>query len=501
MNALMARVGWRWAAACLTGIALTFVQSLDPVWAVAFVAPVPVLVALLSARSNWEALGLASLAAFVGQGAIAWYYFSGFEQFQVPPAILALLVASFTLPGVVPVAALLFAWRLAARELRHWLLPFVFPVIAAAVDLLFAAVSPNGTLGSWAYSQMQALPVIQTVALGGTPAVVFLVSLVASTLAVALTFGTKLSRPRLAYGLPVAVVLAGLAFGMARLAQEPNPPTVSVALAATNTIEREVRTPGLRTDAVPYLAAIEHLPPHEGDIVVLPEVIETLDGGGIEAARQRLSLWARESKVWLLVGVNVGANGHRENRAWVFDRNGVQRADYLKQYLIPLINRKFMPGHDFALVDIDGAVFGIAICKDLDFAALARAYALRGARVLLVPALDLGIDRDWHARMAMLRGVEHGMSIVRSADDGLMSVSDMYGHVLAERPSGEGTVATLVARAPIGAGPTFYTRIGDLFGWLCVAMSVFAVGGRAVLRRGTAERADDGTTTRSGQTH
>ena len=168
-------------------------------------------------------------------------------------------------------------------------------------------------------------------------------------------------------------------------------------------------------------------------------------------------------------------SNRRTNRAWVFDDTGVPRADYSKQHLIPLLNWMFRPGHDDALVTIDGARYGIAICKDLDFPSLARGYAQRGAQALLVPALDLGLDGPWHARMAVLRGVEQGLSVIRSANDGIMSISDAHGRMLAQTPSGRASIATLTARAPLGSGPTPYGRIGDLFGWACVTLTALVL--------------------------
>jgi len=48
-------------------------------------------------------------------------------------------------------------------------------------------------------------------------------------------------------------------------------------------------------------------------------------------------------------------------------------------------------------------------------------------------------------------------------------ISDPYGRVVAERRSGAAT-GTLVARVPPALPtPTFYARVGDLFGWTCVA--------------------------------
>jgi apolipoprotein N-acyltransferase len=111
----------------------------------------------------------------------------------------------------------------------------------------------------------------------------------------------------------------------------------------------------------------------------------------------------------------------------------------------------------------------VTICKDMDFQGALRDGARRSAGALglmLVPAWDFDAD-DWtHARMAILRGVEGGYAIVRAASNGLVTVSDARGRVLARRPSGAVGYASVVAAVPRGAGNTPYLRIGDAFGWI-----------------------------------
>lgn len=96
--------------------------------------------------------------------------------------------------------------------------------------------------------------------------------------------------------------------------------------------------------------------------------------------------------------------------------------------------------------------FGVAICKDMDFPALGRDYA--GVPLLLVPAWDFQRDAWLHSRMAILRSVESGFAMVRSARDGRLTVNDRYGRVLAEQQSNAGRPATLIADVPLDDAPT-----------------------------------------------
>ncbi len=114
--------------------------------------------------------------------------------------------------------------------------------------------------------------------------------------------------------------------------------------------------------------------------------------------------------------------------------------------------------------------YGVAICKDMHFASLGRGFGARDAAVMLVPAWDFHDDAWMAANMTKMRGVENGYSVVRASRDGLLSVSDAYGRVLAVAESAPLPGTSLLATVDVGPRvPTIYTRIGDALGWLCVA--------------------------------
>ena len=101
---------------------------------------------------------------------------------------------------------------------------------------------------------------------------------------------------------------------------------------------------------------------------------------------------------------------------------------------------------------------------------------------MLVPAWDFDYLDGWmEERTTAVRGIENGYSIVRASREGLLSGSDAYGRILAERPSsalpGSSLLLKMTVSSPIA---TLYTRIGNLLGWLCV---VAAVGFLSLYRR------------------
>jgi apolipoprotein N-acyltransferase len=84
-----------------------------------------------------------------------------------------------------------------------------------------------------------------------------------------------------------------------------------------------------------------------------------------------------------------------------------------------------------------------------------------------------------------MRGVENGFAVVRSAFNGLETVSDAQGRVLARASTVKAGMVRLSAEVPLGPGPTVYTRIGDVFAWFCVALSL--VLGALLIKRPPAQ--------------
>jgi apolipoprotein N-acyltransferase len=344
-----------------------------------------------------------------------------------------------------------------------------------------AMFSRHGTAGSLAYSQMDALPVIQVASIAGTSGIVFLVSLFASTVAVSWYHRGSLRRFRAGYSIAAALMAAALAFGFTRLARTAVEPGVSVGLVA---IDTPVRVHAASPDAplwITYRRAIDSVAQRGAKVVVMPEKIAPLTPAQAGAVSQSLAHSAESDKIYVLAGVTIVEPGHKENRAWLFDPSGHLEADYAKRHLVPGFEDSFVPGGRIVDRIIEGTLTGIAICKDLDFPRLGRDYGRQGVTLMLVPAWDFHSDGWLHSRMAILRGVEDGFSIARAARDGLLTISDRYGRVLYQAPSSRHPYASLVGDAPVGpAIEPFYVQFGNVVGWLILGFAVLVVFKAAV---------------------
>jgi apolipoprotein N-acyltransferase len=264
--------------------------------------------------------------------------------------------------------------------------------------------------------------------------------------------------------------MAALGFGFIRLADRLGTSSVAVGLAAADQVDVPLETGNADRTLSDYLQAAAALRAKGAEIVVLPEKVEILDEAAAVRARATLSAWSRQHRMHTLIGFAIVTPDYRENRAWLFDDNGDLKIDYAKRHLVPLVEMRFRPGDRDAVITLDGRTLGVAICKDMDFPRLAHRYGNAGVQAMLIPAWDFDIDGIYHSRMAVLRGIEQGFSVIRAANQGVLTVSDPYGRIVAEAGSAEARVTTLSTHAPLGGTRTLYGRMGDAFGWSCVAM-------------------------------
>jgi apolipoprotein N-acyltransferase len=74
--------------------------------------------------------------------------------------------------------------------------------------------------------------------------------------------------------------------------------------------------------------------------------------------------------------------------------------------------------------------------------------------------------------MAVLRAVENGFGLARSARNGLLTLSDNRGRILAETATVPDHFVSITGKVNVTGEKTFYAQAGDWFAWLCVAMFV-----------------------------
>jgi apolipoprotein N-acyltransferase len=266
---------------------------------------------------------------------------------------------------------------------------------------------------------------------------------------------------------------------------EPATGALRVALIASNDVTgnvgREDEAAALQAISA-YVGRINQLRAPRPGLILMPENIARIAPAWREQAQTPLAAASREMGATLVSGFNTRLDGAQRNVSWAFV-NGASPIVYEKRRLVlGLETPSYSPGDNSRTLS---NYIGLEICKDMDFQDMIRADASANHPVLLaVPAWDFGADAWAHGRIAIMRSVENGLPMARSSRDGLLTLNDKFGRVLARAPATAG-FATLVGDVPLHGrgGETLYSRIGDAFGWACLALALILLAKALAKRR------------------
>ncbi len=472
--------------ALLSGTGFYFSLGLGDQWWLAWLAPIPVL---------WLAFGdakarnvfVSSLCAMaLGSCSILRAYGDSLSVF--------VLVASIVAPALTFAGAVM-----GARLVKHAFGPvramFAFAALWTGFDFLASFSDAGGTVETPAAAEVAMPILIQCASLVGFLGVTFVLSIVPAGVAASLR-----ARRLVPAAIAASLFAANAAYGYWRMSLPPAD-TMHVALVASGSAVGSVRADDreatLRAvDA--YVATIDRLHDNRIRLIVMPENISRVAPEWSDQVRARLAAVSNRANATVVAGFNTRIGDSRRNISWAFTPGRPQPITYEKRRLVPVLeSATYSPGA-YAKVLTSG--IGLEICKDMDFQAMLRNDAVETRPILLaVPAWDFDGD-DWsHARVAILRSVENGVPMARSARNGLLTLNDRYGRVVA-RAKTTASFTALIGDLPLDGrgGATVYDSIGDAFGWLCLTLGFVEVAG-SLLRTGrfTAWRAGASSASRA----
>jgi apolipoprotein N-acyltransferase len=459
------RWGIGFAATALLGAGVWFGTGLVPFWPLLWVAPVPLLLWALEER--WWAAALAAFAGWYVGGLNLWHYFHVVLGGPTVPALSIPIVgaAIFSL-GVSLSRALVRRGGYVAGLLA-------LPSLWVSYEFVLGRMSVHGTALNLAYSQLEFLPFLQLASVTGPWGLSFVLMLVPVSLAIG--WHLRRSGRRVAIGIAgggVGVLAVIALAGVLRLAQPPSAERVRIGLVASDPpVSPEVAEEGEPTARLfaAYGESVLKLAAAGARVVVLPEKLAVATDPDTHRTDAFFQSLADTTGAQIVAGMIRVARRFRYNEARVYTP-GRPVLTYDKQHLLPPFESKLEPGTALTLLAQTRGTWGVAICKDMDFTPLSRSYGQAGAGLMLVPAWDFVLDRLLHGHMAILRGVEDGFSVARAAKQGLLTISDDRGHILAEARSDSAPFATLIADVSTTHDTTLYLLWGDWFGWLAVAV-------------------------------
>ena len=444
--------------AALTAIGFYFSAGLGDQWWLAWLAPIPILWFAFGEAKGLQVFLAAWLAYALGETSVLRAYGG-----VMPVSVMFLAIGGPALAFALAVSGA----RRIQRRFGDIAGMFGFAALWAAIDFMGSFSNAGGAVATPAAAEVGAPMLIQSASLVGFIGITFLLGLVGAGLA--LTLRTRAALPAV---VAIAVFALNAGFGFWRMSQ-PAAETMHVALidsdSVTGGVRKEDKAATMKAiDA--YVIEIEKLRRANPSLIVLPENIAMLGTAWRDEAAAKLAAALKGTQTTLVAGFNTKLNGAQRNVSLGFTPGAAEPVIYQKRHLVKGLETQYYTPGPGPKVLSNG--IGLEVCKDMDFHAMVRDDEVAThPKLLAVPAWDFGTD-DWsHARVAILRSVENGVPMARSARDGLLTINDRYGRLVAIRKNGA-DFSTLTGDLPLDGrgGNTVYDRLGDAFGWLCVVL-------------------------------
>jgi apolipoprotein N-acyltransferase len=358
------------------------------------------------------------------------------------------------------------------------------------------------------YSQQSLLPFAQVASIAGVYGVSFLVGSVSSLLALAAVAPGP--RARRAALLSVALLVgAAWSWGSRQMGRPvAQTGTVTVGLVQGGVRQEDKWVPEYASANVGrHLQLTERAADAGARLVVWPESAVPFLFDEDEALAALLGDEARRRRIYLFFGNDDRERLPEGSRIFVgaklLDPSGQLVARYHKIRLVPfgeyvplqplftlggryaakLVREvsDFTPGEEAVTGVVDGHPVGGFICYEAIFPALVRAFAAGGAQLLVNVTNDAWYGTTsapyQHLAMAAFRAIENRRYLVRAANTGITAVIDPRGRVVAATRLFDTTV--LVREVPFVAEETFYTRHGDVFAQVALALALALVAATA----------------------
>jgi apolipoprotein N-acyltransferase len=489
------RLAWLWLLIGLSLLPFTFFQTVIPL--AAWLAPVFLLRFARTARRTWVALSLIFVAYAVGISVAL----RGSDSSSVTLFIFGIVVfplirgLMYTLPYA--------ADRLIGGRASSWARALVFPLAFTSVDWLMSLSKVINSTGSPAYSQYDSLVLMQILSITGMWGITFLMMWFASAVNALWEHAFDCRPVRGVVRAFAITLLVVLLFGSARLIFfPPSSPRVRVA---TITLDDSVSKPANNgidwlkfnqsTDA--QRAAVRPLFRATVDQLLArtetalrggAKIVAWQEGAGMvleedkQSTLERVAALARAYDAFLEVSFGVPTRTQDQhfvlNESILVDDTGTVRWTYDKTF--PVI-----PTESFAVIPGDGnlpyartpyGLLSTAICNDLHFPPLIRQAGKNNADILIAPYNDIHPFESEDAVVAIYRAIENGFSLVRPTGHGFSTITDYEGRILASQDYFTDSSGILQNTVPLRGVTTIYSRIGDLFAYLCVAGLAFLTG-------------------------
>lgn len=378
--------------------------------------------------------------------------------------------------------------------------PILRPFVFSALWIVFEWSSTLGWTGvPWGrlcIGQSEYLPVLQSASLFGSYFVSFLILIVNGVLAYAIINCRIPKRAILSALLAAVIVLSNILLGIGLMNKKDAERTTVKVAAIQGNVDMDAKG-GMTNELMRVYGEMTREAVADGaEIVVWPESIFPYRMNRYSLLENFVCDLAAECDNTLIIGALYdGKNGKTYNTLYMVTPDGqISDTLYHKRHLVPfgeyvpmrelfmtlipplaeiaVLDDDITPGTETALFETEWGKLGGLICFDSIYEELTRVSVKDGANLMLLPSNDswwfsTSVETYQNETQAKLRAIESGRYLVRAGNTGISSIITEHGeHKAWLAPETKGIA---ISEVEMCTETTLYTRIGNLFVYLCMA--------------------------------
>ena len=419
---------------------------------------------------------------------MALYPFDGFG-FSAAEGITIVIIACI---GIALYHSLLTAavmWLLKFAPKNKYILPLAFASLWTAVEWVLSIGDLSFSWGRVAIGQASFLPMVETASLLGSYFVAFVVTAASAYLGMWL-----ITADKKLVGIAAGILALNLTAGTIILYSQPkaeNETDIAI-IQGRITSEDKWRPDFYEHIRDTYVYMCEEAADKGAKILFLPESplprYSSTDCERLEPLRAV----ATEKNVTILTGVLVADDeDNYYNSIVAINPDGSISNRYDKRHPVPFgetipygdlivglvpalgnmnMSQMLTAGENATVIKAEGFNFAPLVCFDSIFASFTRESVKMGADIIFVSTNDSWYKSTRgvyeHRNFSVLRAVETGRPVVRSANTGISCIIDPRGNIISETDPMVQDI--LYGKAYSCSGTTLYTVIGDIWLYGCI---------------------------------
>ncbi len=262
-----------------------------------------------------------------------------------------------------------------------------------------------------------------------------------------------------------AALALWVALSLVLLSGVADQPKVRVAALRPNyalpAFQDELNTSQIRFEG--FAAQAREAAAHGARILYTTEMIFNLDPQ--QEFTEEFRALARETGAYIFITYTVSKEGEPwRNEAVLLTPTGEFQAVYGKNHAFgePVTALKGV----YPVYDTPLGRLATLICHDGNYTDVARKLVANGAQIIAAPYGEFAGFGEQAWTNVLFRAVENRTAAVMTGVETISAIINPDGSLVALDMDIKGSTLTLVGDVTVGSGPTLYTSLGDILGWV-----------------------------------